>query len=182
MKLIYAAGQTAEDLQGDLEANGRTYSWYQCVGTSMATPVVSGAIALWMQAFPWLTADQAVEAIQASSIRDADVEAGIPAKWGAGKFDAYAGLKYVLEVFNAGIDAVTAAGTIPSLIHGDGTIDEVFLAGADSLSIDLYSLSGAKVAHFDSPGCSGTFDAGHLMPGIYVVTVNGISATKIRIK
>lgn len=43
----------AGDIRSDVAHfafNGRTYAWNSNTGTSMATPVVAGAIALWLQA------------------------------------------------------------------------------------------------------------------------------------
>ena len=38
-------GYTDMALQGKLEKGGKKYYWHQSLGTSMATPVVAGAIA-----------------------------------------------------------------------------------------------------------------------------------------
>lgn len=64
----------------------------------MATPVVAGAIALWLEANPSLTYKDVVRIIKETAVKDDFVKnTGDPVQWGAGKFDAYAGLKQVLK-------------------------------------------------------------------------------------
>ena len=48
-------GYTDAGLQGKLKKGDKTYYWHQSLGTSMATPVVAGAVALWLEANPKLT-------------------------------------------------------------------------------------------------------------------------------
>lgn len=65
-----------------VEEDGRLNLWKQELGTSMATPFVSGSIALWLQANPHLTIDDVKEIIAKTSTVDDDVRSGNPAKWG----------------------------------------------------------------------------------------------------
>ena len=55
----------------------REYSWSAQSGTSMASPIVGGIIACWMQAFPRLSYQDAMEAIAATS-RQPDSELSYP--------------------------------------------------------------------------------------------------------
>lgn len=61
-------------------------------GTSMSCPVVTGAVALWLQACPTLTPEQLKEVVAASSRAD-DLTSDVR-RWGAGRLDVLAGLKY----------------------------------------------------------------------------------------
>ena len=65
-------------------------------GTSMSTPVVAGAVALWLQANPHLT-QQAVKDIISRTSRHPDASADYPNnEYGYGEIDVYRGLLDVL--------------------------------------------------------------------------------------
>lgn len=90
--------------------NGRTYLWTGGSGTSMATPIVAGIIATWLQVCPTLTPAQAMEAIAATATKPEDfnwypvLTDGAHTRnyyHGYGVIDAYAGLQYVLSHFTA---------------------------------------------------------------------------------
>jgi subtilisin family serine protease len=59
-----ANNPTANDIKWDVahfDFNGRTYAWNSNTGTSMSSPAVAGAIALWMQAKPDLTMEEVMD-------------------------------------------------------------------------------------------------------------------------
>ena len=55
-----AGAPLASDVR-HFQYNGRTYAWNANGGTSMSSPVVAGAIALWLQAYPRLTPQDCLE-------------------------------------------------------------------------------------------------------------------------
>ena len=69
-------------------------------GTSMAAPACSGILALWLEAYPYLTPAQAKYIFQNYSITDANTGT-IPSNgsvyFGRGKIDAFAGLNAILQ-------------------------------------------------------------------------------------
>jgi subtilisin family serine protease len=77
--------------------NGNNKSWYFAMmsGTSMAAPMVTGILALWLQQNPNLTREQAIAKMKATVITD-NFTGAIPANgsntWGWGKINAFAGL------------------------------------------------------------------------------------------
>ena len=96
-------------------------------GTSMSTPVVAGAIALWLEICPTLTTAQLRELMEATCYRDSYVENGSPKKWGYGKLDIDAGIKYLLRRLGGDVNgdgAVTAADVtcIYNIILGSSSI------------------------------------------------------------
>lgn len=103
-------------------------------------------------------------------------------QWGAGKFDAYAGLKEVLARAAAGVGTVAAEGRAPLLSACGDRAFEVFLADAESLDIRVYDMSGRQAAAVYADGCSATVDLSALAKGIYVVNVNGTESTRIILK
>lgn len=88
------------------EYNGRTYAWNANAGTSMSAPVVTGAIALWLQADPTLTPADCLE-IFAKTCTHYDASLSYPNNlYGYGQIDVAAGLREVLRRKALGINTV----------------------------------------------------------------------------
>lgn len=88
------------------EYNGRTYAWNANAGTSMSAPVVTGAIALWLQADPTLTPADCLE-IFAKTCSHYDTSLSYPNNlYGYGQIDVAAGLREVLRRKALGINTV----------------------------------------------------------------------------
>ena len=68
-------------------------------GTSMAAPVVTGILALWLEAYPELTLAQAKSLLRESAINDnyTGVCTNGDMRWGYGKVNAYDGLQLLLQ-------------------------------------------------------------------------------------
>ena len=79
------------------ENGGRKYSWGVLSGTSMATPVVTGTVALWLQADNTLTVVDVLDVIQATAVRDVYTGGEASGVFGHGKIDARAGLEYLIR-------------------------------------------------------------------------------------
>ena len=68
-----------------MDVNGRTYPWGAMSGTSMSTPVVAGAIALWLEAKPTLTKEEIMGVLERTS-RHPEPELSYPNnRYGYGK-------------------------------------------------------------------------------------------------
>ena len=117
----------------------RTYTWGTASGTSMATPVVTGIIALWLEAEPSLTYEDVMSTIKETSMHDkftGDVPDGI---FGQGKIDALAGLKHILQM--SSISHTDAEK--PSCSYADGILH---LTTTDRIDrIEVYRTDGTKV-------------------------------------
>ena len=102
-------GSVKNDLKSDIrrfEYNGRTYSWNANAGTSMSAPVVTGAIALWLQADPTLTTADCMD-IFAKTCTHYDSSLSYPNNlYGYGQIDVMAGLQEVLRRKALGINAI----------------------------------------------------------------------------
>lgn len=164
-----------------VEAEGVSHWWSQTGGTSMAAPVVAGSIALWLEADPALTAGEVIDVIQATAVADGDVvSCAEPRRWGAGKFDAYAGLQEVIR--RSGVNSVQGEGSGLLLSYiGDG-ICQVSLPGAQSLSLKVYAADGRLVKGASASGESTVLDLSPLSPGVYVVTANSLASARIIVK
>ncbi len=157
--------------QAKATANGKTYYWQEYIGTSMATPAVAGAIALWLEANPDLTVDEVKEIIAQTAVRDSCVlnSKADPIQWGAGKFDAYAGLKEVIR--RTAVEDIQADQRLMVQQTGERMYN-IFLGGASELETTLYDLSGRAVIAYTATGDETTLDASALATGVYLLRVN----------
>ena len=142
----------------------------------MATPVVAGSIALWLQANPKLKYKDVFRIIQKTAVKDDKVlHTGDPVQWGAGKFNAYDGLKEVLREMAAGIDGVktVAEKTEPLITMTGDRSFRVFLAGAKQFGLRVYTVSGQLVHAQQCVGDEADVNATSWGKGVYLVQVAG---------
>ena len=172
-------------IQAKVAVDGKTYYWHQQLGTSMATPVVTGSMALWLEANPKLTVNEAIEIMQATAIKDNDVTSftGDPVQWGAGKFDAYAGLKEVIRrASNSAIKDITAKTDRLMITSAGKNVYNVFLGDTQNLNVAIYNMQGQVVKTIAVEGDEVNVDASMLDAGVYVLNVNGAYSQKIVVK
>jgi subtilisin family serine protease len=90
-----------------VDFNSRTYPFAKFSGTSMASPMVTGVVALILEANPYLSAQQ-VKDIIIQTAREDNNTGVIPvtgsAQWGWGKIDAYQAIK--LALVTVGIEEI----------------------------------------------------------------------------
>ena len=159
-------------------------------GTSQASPIVAGIVALWLQANPKLTPAQVVEIIKETSIHDnytdADGETD-ETEWntksGYGKIDAYAGLKKALLLANGtGIGEALNTEAPVSLQKNDNDWKVLFNNDETYADIQIVSLNGQVMAsrHINAPrrGDETVITLSSLTPGVYLFHVN-TTASKV---
>ena len=173
-------GAYPANLQASSKAGSDTYYWMQCLGTSMACPVVAGGIALWLEADPTLTLADVKDIISKTSLRDADVNED--PRWGYGKFNALAGLKEVLRRNGMGIGSVASDNSRLLVTSEDLRHFNVFLGGARQMDVAVYDVAGKEVVCFASQGDEADIDATGWAAGTYVVRVNGMYSGKIVVR
>ena len=173
-------GAYPANLQASSKAGSDTYYWMQCLGTSMACPVVAGGIALWLEADPTLTLADVKDIISKTSLRDADVNDD--PRWGYGKFDALAGLKEVLRRNGMGIGSVASDNSRLLVTSEDLRHFNVFLGGARQMDVAVYDIAGKEVARFAFQGDETDIDATGWAVGTYVLRVNGMYSGKMVVR
>lgn len=154
--------------------NGKTYGWYYMQGTSMATPFVSGALALWLEAWPEMRGTDAQDIIAKTSIKDAySGKTEDAARWGYGKINVLAGLQEAVRR-SASVNTVLADEADQNLMvtNKGGKLYEVSCPGVNNLSCTLYNLQGAAVANAATDGDTIDLDASSVAEGIYVLSVD----------
>lgn len=135
------------DVVDEYTYDGRTYYWKADTGTSMSSPAVGGAIALWLEAKPDLTREEIME-VFAHTCRHPDDTMSYPnTLYGYGQIDVYRGLQYILGI--DGIDGISSYQ--PEGIDIDVLPDGVVRMRFDSplpasASIKAYSISGQKLS------------------------------------
>ncbi len=106
--------------------NGQEYPYYPNKGTSMSAPVVTGAIALMLQANPMLTVADVREVLKRTAVKDEHVMGGDLSRWGAGKLDVWTAVNDVMQntfmtgdVNNDGEVNIADALVIINIIQGE---------------------------------------------------------------
>lgn len=183
----YQSSLTDAAVQGKMtEESGRVNYWAQSIGTSMATPAVTGAIATWLEADPTLTFDEVKEIAELTAVKDSYVTefTGDPVQWGAGKFDAYAGLKEVLRRANnsSAIQDISVKADRLLVTAAGMNSYNIFLGGADKLDVTIFNLQGQPVLKQNVTGDETNIDASALSAGVYVLNVNGVHSQRILVK
>lgn len=181
---VVYGGLENKDLQGSFFEEERPNYWHVERGTSMSSPALAGAIALWLEANPNLTVKEVQDIIAKTSVKDASVLGftGDPVKWGAGKFDAYAGLKEVIRRVTSGINDINAQTDRLMVSTLGGKSFNVFLGGEDNMDVVIYNMQGQVVLKESSVGDEITVDASGLIEGVYVLKVNGVHSQKVVVK
>lgn len=174
----YSYNFTAKTTLGD-----KTYYYTAESGTSMAAPVVTGTIALWLQADPTLTTER-IKDIMARTARHTDTTLSYPNyQYGYGEIDAYAGLLEVLGI--SGVE-----GLSKQTLHGatvrpaaDGSISVTLDAeSASPLSCRLYAADGRLVKSVTLPQGRTTYSIDtEGVKGIVAVQIDGCGSTLVRL-
>ena len=174
---------TANDINSDVEHfdfNGRTYAWNSNSGTSMSSPAVAGAIALWLQANPTLSPSD-ILGVLARTCTHYDGSLKYPNNlYGYGQIDVYAGLLDILGL--SAIREISAhrpqgVTVRPLAQHG---LELSFDQKPERLvRVSVYTLAGVKV--FTETFCPTSDTHSLSLPasigGVVVVQVDGADGT-----
>ena len=123
-------------------ANNRTYPWGSNSGTSMSTPVVAGAVAIWLQANPLLTRNDIIEILQKTCHHPEEGLTYPNNKYGYGEIDIYSGLLEVLKA--SSIEGLSMHQPQQVMVYAkDGQLHLEFTQPCNSsINIGIYALDG----------------------------------------
>lgn len=160
----------------------RSYHWADMVGTSMAAPVATGTVALWLQADPTLTPKEIRDIMIETATTDSYTQSGKAIQWGAGKLNAYAGLVKVLQnKNNSAFTDITSPNEVLMIYPNPSNGNFSFYAhNENQVKLSILSLNGATIFNemIDTDNGLGYVNAeGALAPGIYIVNIVGAHAS-----
>jgi hypothetical protein len=110
----------------------------------MSTPVVTGAIALWLEANPELTHEQLIQIFKETSTQDEFTSQNNGSQsWGYGKLNAYKGLVKALELKNSsGINEVVNSESPVSILMDNNEWRVLFNNNETFANIRVCDLNG----------------------------------------
>lgn len=145
-------------------------------GTSMASPIVTGIIALWLQAKPNLTLAQIKTILQTRSITSG--LGSLPNNtWGSGKIDAYAGIQYINQFLN--IDSFDNTNNFT--VYPNPTSSKVYITSKEYVSTyEIFNTLGQKVkeGNFNAVLEQEELDLTALQNGLYILNFKGEKVNK----
>ena len=161
--------------------NNKDYSFCSMKGTSMSSPYMAGVAALWLEANPLLTHQEIKEIAMKTAINDEACNEGNHfidegRQAGAGKIDAYAGLKYILGENETTLIKTPEEKSFLLRQIANGTY-EAYQAGATNMSATLYNMDGKVIASSNSNGNTISINTGNANKGIYLLKVNSSKAS-----
>jgi hypothetical protein len=135
-------------------------------GTSQSAPVVSGTIALWLQANPQLTPDD-IREVFSTTAKHINPNVTYPNNvYGYGEIDSYAGLLKVLNM--TGIQGLST--NEPSGITFRLNGHTLYIDGTEKAQVRIYSTDGRLITQQQFTG--GSISLSSLSAGVYAVQVN----------
>lgn len=175
----------AENVQ-KVTSGGNPFYYGVMSGTSMATPVVTGIIALWLQANPELTSDDVAAILQKTARKDSYTGRNLTwsKEWGYGKIDAYEGLKEAIRMRTDGVNQTLNSAAPVTLQKGNDAWKVLFNNDESYANVRVIAANGqvAYAQHVVAPqhGDELVVNTQTLAPGVYVFQVSTTASTVTR--
>lgn len=164
------------------------HSYGKMQGTSMAAPVVSGIVALWLQAAPQLTTNDIKTIIANTSITSSPVSDSFlfygttfstppNVKWGRGKIDAYSGIQFINQFLN--IDTFDNSNSF--VVHPNPTSSKIYITSKEQVgTYQIFNALGQKVKEgsFNAVLDQQELDVTSLQNGLYILNLNSEKMNK----
>ena len=146
---------------------GKEYEFVRLSGTSMSAPMVTGAIALMLEADPELTPAQ-VKSMLIDGAREDALTGNLPPegdlRWGHGKLDIY---NVIQDIVTTGIGGFAAPNRF---VYPNPATDMVIVSG-DFIGNETYRLIGYDGQVVSSGDFNGSVDVGSVAQGLYLLLI-----------
>lgn len=156
-----------KSLTHKVQYNGKDYYYLAESGTSMASPVVAGVVALWLQAKPDLTPELALEVIRRTSTHPVGSLTYPNNTYGHGQIDAYRGL---LEVLNLPVSIPELSQQQPADVRFRVENRHLYVEfegeQPDRMVLSIYQIDGRQVLRQSGKSIA---DLSRLPAGVYAV-------------
>ena len=163
--------------------NDKDYYWITSDGTSMSTPVVTGIVALWLQAKPDLTTEEVKDVI-AHTARHSDPSLSYPNnEYGYGEINAYKGLLYILNLTN--VEGLSTEHIVEAKVRplSNGDISISVPDSDNPVKVRIYNTNGQCTLQCVIPAHTTDYNVSFSgLKGIYAVQVGNYGSTLIRIE
>lgn len=153
-----------------VDFNGRTYPFAKISGTSMSGPMVTGIVALILDANPYLSAEQ-IKMIIKETARTDNFTGVIPAegsvRWGAGKINAYAAVQMALTFLGTEelkTNAIFSISPNPSC-------DFIILDFPEEIKINSMKIFDLAGKEFQVKNINNQINISNLPTGMYIIQV-----------
>ncbi|MGL4331802.1 MAG: S8/S53 family peptidase [Bacteroidales bacterium] len=167
--------------------NSTNYYWGIMQGTSMASPVVAGSLALWLEADPTLTPQRVKDIFAATAKQNTLSRGAYPNNnWGYGALDSYAGIVKVLNT----VDVPVSEADKSILVYPNPIVDNCNIqvsANNKIIRVELKDISGRNVFArvFSGGNNQESLSLASLPRGIYVINIQtdlGVKSEKVVLK
>lgn len=173
----------AFDMVSEVSMNYEKFPYSRMQGTSMASPMVAGTIATWLQAKPDLTYEEIIDAFKHTARHDEFYGTEVPNnRFGYGKINSYAGLLYILglDVSTPAIDAPSAMLLYPN--PSSGAFNVGFTRNDQDVRISVYGMNGQLIYAENIGDVNAGTDTevvlNSVQNGAYIVKVQGNAANE----
>lgn len=151
-----------------VEFNSKTYEFVALSGTSMSSPMVTGVVALMLQANPNLTAEQVKEIITSTARHDSFTGEDIPNyTWGWGKIDALQAVKRAVEL--VGLESVSMQSEVKLMPNPTKGLLQIDNMPNDCDCVEVCDMFGRCILKMKS--VSTIIDVNMLEAGIYFLNL-----------
>lgn len=178
---FYSNSNEANYVATTLNKNNRKSAFGPSAGTSMASPLVAGIVALMLEANPWLTPAEVKKFIQETATEDVFTGQTPNNSWGYGKVNAHKILERLDDSNSISLPRLTI---FPNPSEGQFKIESVI----EHNDLSVFDVTGQKVYQksFNTNGMiDQRFDFTHLANGIYFVELSNdevVQAAKLIIQ
>lgn len=156
-----------------VEFDSKTYNFAALSGTSMSSPVVSGIVALMLQANNTLTASQVKEILTSTTRQDMFTGELPNVQWGYGKVDALAATKKAIQM--VGLESIEAKENITIAPNPVGSILYMYNIPNDCVFVSVCDIYGKELLR--SNGGKSSLNVANLLSGVYFLRLHCQSNT-----